>query len=483
MRAGPALVALALVLTACGGGDATPERAEPGTTGAPATGADPVPPSTAGAPALAWSSCGDAECATLAVPLDHDDPDGPTVDLAVLRLPARGDRIGSLLVNFGGPGSSAVATAPGFGWPDEVRDRFDVVAVDPRGVGGSTPLDCGVPASELYAVDHSVEDAADRQALLAVSKAFAADCERERAELLPHLGTRDVARDLDLVRAALGDEQVSYLGYSYGTALGQVYAELFPGRVRAMVLDGIVDPAVGGMDVALQQAAGFEVALARWAAACDARSTCPGADPVGAVDRALAAAESGVPAGDRTLGPGQATVGMAMALYSEALWPTLDVAVGGVLDGDGAALLALADQYATLVDFSAYFAVSCLDSTWPSDVDDHLTAAADAGIVSPRFGEALVNDYLRCTVWPVAPEPLGGVGAEGAPPVLLVSTTGDPATPHEGALAVAGRLAGAALLTREGEGHTITFQGDGCVDDVVLRFLVDGERPAPGARC
>ena len=465
MRRRAALVAGALALAACGGGGDQPtERATPRT-------------------ALAWTGCDGAECATLAVPLDHDDPDGPTIDLALLRLPARGERIGSLLVNFGGPGNSAVDTAPTFRWPDEVRERFDIVAMDPRGVGGSTALGCGVPAPELYAVDHTVEDAADREALLVISKAFAVDCERERGELLPHVGTWDVARDLDLVRAALGDEQLSYVGYSYGTAVGQAYAELFPDRVRAMVLDGILDPATAGLDLAVQQAAGFEVALDRWAAACAQRSSCPGTDPIGAVDRALAGAEAGVPAGSRVLGPGQATVGMAMALYSEALWPTLDAAVAGVLEGDGAALLGLADQYVTLVDFSAYFAVSCLDSTWPDDPDQHLAAAESATATSPRFGEALVNDYLRCTLWPVDPDPLGPISAAGAGPVLLVSTTGDPATPHAGALAVAERLADARLLEREGEGHTVAFQGDACVDEIVLRYLVDGEAPASRTRC
>lgn len=480
MRARWALVA-ALVLGACGGGGGGPERAEArSTTSSSAPAADPAAPGTPG-PALAWSGCGNAECATLGVPLDHDDPDGATIDLSLLRLPARGDRLGSLLVDFGGPGSSAVDTAPGFGWPDEVRDRFDIVAVDARGVGGSTPLGCGVPAAELYAVDHTVEDAADRQELLRVSKAFAVDCERERRSLLPHVGTRDIARDLDLVRAALGDDRVSFLGYSYGTVVGQAYAELFPERVRAMVLDGIVDPATDGIDLAVQQAAGFEVALGRWAASCDDRPSCPDDDPVAAVDRVLAAAEAGVPAGSRRLGPGQATVGLAMALYSEALWPALDTAAGDVLDGDGTGLLALADQYAGLVDFSAYFAVSCLDSTWPTDVDEHLAAAEAAGAGSPRFGEALVNDYLRCTLWPVPPDPLGAIETDAA--VLLVSTTGDPATPHEGALVVAERLARASLLTHEGDGHTIVFQGDACVDEVVLRYLLAGEPPAAGATC
>jgi len=477
-----AVVLGAALVAGCGGGDDRgPERAAPRSTApAPAapTTSEPVPP------ALEWEGCGDgAECATLAMPLDHRRPDGPTIDLALLRLPARGDRIGALFVNFGGPGSSAVEATPGFPWPDEVRDRFDVVAVDPRGVGRSTPLDCGVPAAELYAVDHSVEDVDDRQALLGISKAFAVDCERRRGELLPHVGTRDVARDLDAVRAALGDEQLSFLGFSYGTAIGQVYAELFPDRVRAMVLDGVVDPAADGLTTARQQAAGFEVALARWAEGCAERPSCELDDPLAGATQALALAEEGLPAGERTLGPGQAVVGTALTLYAESLWPSLDAAVAAALEGDGAPLLALADRYVELVEVAGYYAVSCLDSDWPDDPDEHLRAAEAAGEASPRFGEALVNDYLRCGPWPVEPEPLGPITAQGAPPLLLVSTTGDPATPHAGAVAVAGRLASATLLTREGDGHTIALQGDACVDAAVLRYLVSLELPAGGARC
>jgi len=479
-----AALALAFVATACGDDGSAPERAAPRPTAASPDPTDAPGPIAPAPRALAWSGCGDgAECATLAVPVDHGEPDGPTLDLALLRLPARGDRIGALLVNFGGPGSGAVEATPTFPWPDEVRERFDVVAMDPRGVGGSTPLDCGVPGAELYAVDHSVEDAADREALLAVSEAFARDCERERGDLLAHVGTRDVARDLDLVRAALGEEQVSYVGFSYGTSIGQAYAELFPRRVRAMVLDGVVDPAADGITTAVQQAAGFEVALERWARRCGERPSCDLGDPLADVTAALAAAEGELPAGDRTLGPGQAVVGVALTLYGEALWPALDEAVAAALDGDGAPLLELADRYVELVEVAPYVAVSCLDSTWPDDPAAHLDAAEAASAASPRFGEALVNDYVRCARWPVPAQPLGAITAPGAPPLLLVSTTGDPATPHAGAVRVAERLASAVLLTHEGEGHTVALQGDGCVDGVVVPYLVSLRVPAPGTRC
>lgn len=483
-------VALGLaLLTGCSRSGSTLDRAEDAATTSTSTAAPTEQPTsttaapTAPAPEVAWSSCGTAECATVVVPLDHDDPAGPTIDLSVLRLPARGDRIGALFVNFGGPGSGAVDILPTFPFPDAVRDRFDIVAVDPRGVGGSTALACGVDPAELYAVDPTVEDAADADALIAVSEAYAGDCDADRGEMLAHVGTRDVARDFDLVRAGMGDERIDYLGFSYGTSIGQAYAELFPDRVRTMILDGVVDPAPTGIDVAVQQAMGFETALSRWAAGCGDRPSCDLDDPVAAVDRLLATAESGIPGGGRVLGPGEASIGLAMPLYNVGLWPALDEAVAAAGAGDGSGMLALAEQYLRLVDFSAYFAVSCIDATWPTDPGEHLDAASSAATRSPRFGEAIVNDYLRCAVWPTDADPLGAITAEGAPPILVVSTTGDPATPHENGVTVADRLATGVLLTHEGDGHTIVFQGDDCVDRIAIAYLVDQAVPPADSRC
>jgi len=477
-------LALALTATSCGQGDPTPERAVPRASSTSTSEATTPPTSSPTRPApLEWEGCGDGECATLAVPVDHDEPAGPTLELALARLPATGDRIGPLLVNFGGPGSRTVELLGGFPWPDAVRQRFDIVAVDPRGVGSSSPLRCGPPAAEVYDLDHAVDDAAERQALVELSERYAADCAERHGALLPRVGTADVARDLDLVRAALGDEQLSYLGFSYGTSIGQVYADRFPERVRAMVLDGVVDPSLDGLATAAQQAVGFEVALERWAGGCADRPTCPGPDPIAAVDDVLAAVEAGIPAGDRSLGPGEATIGLALALYAESLWPALDQAIADARDGSGGELLALADQYGSLVELPAYYAVSCLDSTWPASPEEHLAAAEEAARRAPRFGEALVNDYLRCALWPEPPDPVGAITAPDAPPLLLVSTTGDPATPHAGAVAVAERLESAVLLTNEGEGHTITFQGDGCVDEVVVAYLLELQLPDGDARC
>lgn len=489
MRRAVGAALAALVLASCSQSDTTLDRADVATTTttAPPTSADgTAPPTSAATPAVpevSWTSCGTAECATVAVPLDHADPSGPTIDLSVLRLPARGDRIGPLFVNFGGPGSGAVDVLATFPFPDAIRERFDIVAVDPRGVGGSTALACGVDPARLYAVDPTVEDAADADALIDVSEDYAADCAARRGDLLPHVGTRDVARDFDLVRAGMGDERIDYVGFSYGTSIGQAYAELFPDRVRTMVLDGVVDPAPTGIDVAVQQALGFETALARWAAGCGDRPACDLDDPVAAVDEVLAAAESGIPGEGGALGPGEAAIGLAMPLYNTGLWPALDAAIAGARAGDGSGLRTLASQYLRLVDFSAYFAVSCLDSAWPTDPRQHLDAAASAAARAPRFGEAIVNDYLRCAVWAADPDPLGPISAEGAPPILVVSTTGDPATPHENGVAVAERLASGVLLTHEGDGHTVVFQGSDCIDRFAVAYLVDEVVPPEGSRC
>lgn len=452
------------------------------TNAAPTTATVPEPP----VPDVEWASCGGAECATVAVPLDHDDPSGPTIDLFVKRLPATGERIGALFVNFGGPGAGATDIVERFPIPAAVRARFDIVAMDPRGVGRSTPLACGLDAETLYAADPTIDEPADVDILLDVSQRYVADCAADRGALLPHVGTRDVARDMDRIRAGMGDDTLSYVGYSYGTSIGQAYAGAFPDRVRAMILDGVVDTAPTGIEVAVEQARGFESALGAWADGCPSRSTCPfGPDALAAVDRMLALAESGLPSsgGTRALGPGDAAIGLAYPLYAESLWSGLDRAVAQALDGDGTGMVRLADDYGRLVDLAPYFAVSCLDSSWPRSPGEHLAAAADAASVAPRFGEAVVNDYVRCALWPAEPDPLGAITAPGTPTILVVSTTGDPATPYDNGVRVADRLVDAVLLTNEGEGHTIVFQGSSCIDEFAIAYLVDQIVPDDGARC
>jgi pimeloyl-ACP methyl ester carboxylesterase len=343
--------------------------------------------------------------------------------------------------------------------------------------------------ADLYGVDPTFEDAADETAYLDVSEEYVEDCEAKYADVLPHLGTRDVARDMDTVRAAMGDEQLSYLGYSYGTVIGQVYADMFPDRVRAMVIDGVVEPGLTGLEAADQQAAGFETALARFAEACDGDEGCAVAGgTLRAVEDVLRLAEEpgGIPVdGDgRSVGPGEANLGISYALYSESLWSDLGDALADARDGDGGGLLDLAEGYHAIGSFEIYFAVNCLDSAWPvGDADAVFAQGKATGESSPHFGEALVNDYVRCTMWPAPPTPLEPVTAPGTPPILVVSTTGDPATPYQSGVAVAERLESGVLVTNEGDGHGVVANGKACIDDMVAAYLVDGVVPEDGVTC
>lgn len=441
-------------------------------------------PSDAGE--IDWSPCGTAECAELGVPVDYDDPDGETLTLSISRVPASGDRIGALFVNPGGPGGTATdfAASLGFALPDEVTDAFDIVGVDPRGLGASA-IDCGGDMQELYGLDYSIDSPEDTEELLAVSQEYVDGCEADAGDLLPHLGTENVARDIDAVRAAMGDDQLNYLGFSYGTAIGQQLAELFPDRVRAMILDGVLDLGPTGVETAVSQAAGFEVALQAWADDCDADSSCPLApDAMGAIDELQDKVEQApIPADPRDLGPGELSTGLALPLYSEMLWPDLSDAVADALDGDGSGMVDLADQYIGVADFSIYFAVNCLDFEWPEAPEELLAAGADAASESPHFGEPIVNDYVRCAMWPVEEEPMTAVTAAGAPPILVVSTTNDPATPYEAGVRTAERLESGVLLTYEGDGHTVVANGVPCVDDAAAAYLVDLEVPEDGLTC
>ncbi len=439
---------------------------------------------------LAWSACGRTQCATLEVPLDYDQPTGERVEIDVRRSPATGSRAGALFVNPGGPGADVadLVSAAAQRLPGSMTDRFDIVGVQPRGVAGSTRLSCGIPVAQLYAVDASLDSPADRDALLGTSRRYVEDCDRRHGDLLSHVGTRDVARDMDAVRAAMGDDQLSYLGFSYGTAIGQVYADLFPTHVRAMVLDGVLELGPSGLELAADQAAGFARALDRYVAACDASTRCAAApDARATIAAVLAATEraGGIPApsADRSAGPGEASLGIAYALYSETLWPALGSALRAAADGDGSALVTLADAYMSGSSFEVYFAVNCIDFAWPRDPDQVFAAARAAVARSPELGEALVNDYVRCALWPVPPQPLQATSAPDAPPIVVISTTGDPATPYEAGVAVADRLRSGVLVTNEGDGHTVVLDGKPCITRVVADYLTDLKVPPDRTVC
>jgi pimeloyl-ACP methyl ester carboxylesterase len=437
---------------------------------------------------LDWEDCSFGECAELDVPVDYDQPSGPTLTLSIARAPAQGERLGALFVNPGGPGGTATdfVSAMEFSLSSDIVEHFDIVGVDPRGLG-SSEIDCGdnPDPQELYGVDYTIDSPEDTTALLDVSQDYVDACEAAAGDLLPFLGTENVARDIDAVREAMGDEQLSYLGYSYGTAIGQMLAQLFPDRIRAMVLDGVLELGPTGVELATDQAAGFETALRSYADACNADDDCPLApDAIGAIEQLQAQVEQApIPADPRDLGPGELSTGLAFPLYDPMLWGTLSEAAANALDGDGSDMVDLADQYLGMASTDIYFAVGCLDSDWPDTADELLAAGKAAAAESPHFGEAIVNDYVRCAIWPAEEEPLPAVTAPGTPPILVVSTRNDPATPYEAGVRTADRLESGVLLTYEGDGHTVVGQGVECVDDAVTRYLVDLEPPEDGTTC
>jgi pimeloyl-ACP methyl ester carboxylesterase len=490
------LPVLALLASGC----SSSATSEPSAAATPAVSSTAPAPASSAAP-LAWQACEPGfECATLPVPLVEGDPDQGTVELALTRRPATGPeaRVGSLVVNPGGPGASAVEYLQA-AWeqiPEPVRERFDLVAFDPRGVGRSEPVRCATTAEldSYFHLDPEPDDTAELSALEAGTEQLVAGCAERSGDLLPHVSTADAARDLDRVRAAVGDERLTYLGYSYGTSLGAAYLERFPTNVRAMVLDGGIDPTLTWDQLLEGQSSGFDRALEAFLADCQ-QTRCAFRQAVGgdlgqAFD-ALAARVERQPLrgdGERTVGPGEFSLGVGAALYSRANgWPALAAGLAQAQNGDGSTLLALSDSYldrgpdgyANVSE--ANLAVNCLDRPWPEDTESYLRLAERVGRDSPRFGPAIALSGLACADWPVEPvaEP-HRIVAEGAPPVVVIGTTGDPATPYAWSKALAEQLASGVLLTYRGDGHTVYRAGaPACLVEPVNDYLITGKAPEP----
>ncbi|MBO0704655.1 MAG: alpha/beta hydrolase, partial [Candidatus Dormibacteraeota bacterium] len=436
------------------------------------------------------------ECATLQVPLDYANPRGGTLGVAVARLPATDPkrRVGSLVVNPGGPGASGVdfVRDSRSQFPQEVRDRFDIVGFDPRGVGRSEQLRC-LDDRQLDAL----VSASGRDAMVDQSRRLAEACQAAAPRLLPHLGTVDVARDLDRLRQALGDGRLTYLGFSYGTFIGALYAGLFPNRVRALVLDGAIDPAQGPDQDVSSYPQGFDAALGGFLTWCVERGGCPlggtVAEAQAAISSVLDRASSApwrAPDG-RTLTRTLTESAIQLALLvGERGWPALRQALAEVQKGNGARLLAMADaingrgpqgRYDHSVESN--LAIHCLDNSWPRGVGTFDAQAQVLAASHSVFGPDWAYDEAACGFWPAAPtfkpHAIHAPGAE----TLVVGTTGDPATPYREAQALAGELGSAHLLTYRGEGHTAYLRGSSCVDTAVDTFLLDRRPPASGATC
>ncbi|XMA38027.1 alpha/beta hydrolase [Streptomyces albogriseolus] len=511
------LATAALLLAGCSSGSSTSRASTPVAGAAAALAPLPGPTPSALAPYYkqkpAWRDCGvpGFQCATLKAPLDYAEPSAGDVRLAVSRKKATGPgkRLGSLLVNPGGPGGSAVGylqAYAGIGYPADVRARYDIVAVDPRGVARSEPVEClDGPEMDAYTrVDTTPDDEKETETLVAAYRKFAEGCGAGAPKLLRHVSTVEAARDMDIVRAALGDEKLTYVGASYGTLLGATYAGLFPDRTGRLVLDGAMDPSLSARQLNLEQTEGFGTAFTAFAEDCVRQSDCPlggrSASPArvgenlkkffdGLDARPLATGD----ADGRKLTESLATMGVIAAMYDEAAWPQLRESLTAAMEEkDGAGLLFLSDSYYERDAKGAYSnlmfanaAVNCLDLPPAFEGPDQVRQALPAfRKASPVFGEGLAWASLNCAYWPVrATGEAQRIEAKGAAPIVVVGTTRDPATPYRWAEALAGQLESARLLTYEGDGHTAYGRGSSCVDSAINTYLIDGTPPTDGKRC
>jgi pimeloyl-ACP methyl ester carboxylesterase len=453
---------------------------------------------------LRWRPCGGSfECSTMRVPLDYANPSGSQVNLAVIRLPATDPsrRIGSLVVNPGGPGGSGVdfVASSGDSLPAALRERFDIVGFDPRGAGQSDPVDCKADMNAYYKLDFSPDDDAERAALVSGIQAFVDACTRNEGSRLPFLSTDGEVRDLDELRAALGDDRLTFLGYSYGSSLGAKYAAAYPDHVRAFVLDGAVDPSLDSKQQQVEQAAGFEGVLNGFLKWCAANTSCDfhrDGKPAAALDRLLARVDrDGVGVPDtrpaRTLSPTEFDLGIASALYEGRGGFTF---LGSALDaadrGDGRAMADLADSYTDRKRDGSYgnieqafLAIGCADGPPVGTVNDVWAIEAAAAQVAPRLGRSIVDYSLACALWPVEGQPAAPVHAPTAPTIVVVGTKKDPATPFAWARSLTSQLGNAVLIAAPGEQHTAFGLGIRCVDDAVVRYFVEDVAPRGNLDC
>jgi pimeloyl-ACP methyl ester carboxylesterase len=470
------------------------------------------PPDAALAPfysqQLAWKSCSDGDqCATLEVPLDYDDPGGDTIGISIMRRAAddQDHKLGSMVVNPGGPGVPGTTEADQATsyFREPLLTYFDIVGFDPRGTGDSSPVDClsDHDLDAYLAGDPEPETPAEERAYVATARSMGTGCEHLSPGIASHISTVEAARDMDVLRAALGERVMTYFGSSYGTLLGATYAELFPDRVGRFVLDGAVDPTLDFRQEALAQAGGFETALRPYVQNClDATDSCYLGDTV---DQGLqrirdflddVEAEPLPAGGGRRLTLGLAVYGIITPLYNRDYWILLSQALRAGFDGDGSLLIQLADAYAsrngdgTYADNSmeAFPAISCLDDPagiTPTQVPAELPAFEHA---SPTFGRLYAWGLIGCRDWPPARglhhQPLT-IDAAGAAPIVVIGTTRDPATPYAWAKALASQLDSGVLVSRDGDGHTGYNSGNECVSLTVEQYLIQGDVPRDGLSC
>jgi pimeloyl-ACP methyl ester carboxylesterase len=455
-------------------------------------------------PTIEWQDCGDGfECGVLAAPVDYDEPDAESVGIGLIRLPAKNpdERIGSLLVNPGGPGGSGIDAVRDAGKTSAstLNERFDLVGFDPRGVGESGNIVCLTPeqSAAFAALPAPANDTEAFFRNIFLSAAEQQLCAANNPVLLDHVSTANVARDMDLIREAVGDEQLNYLGFSYGTYLGATYAALFPGEARALVLDGAVDPEEFANDPYEQWlgfAVGQETALDRFLANCESDSAClfGGPDAAGRYD-ALVAALNEAPLtvtvnGQELPVTGADLSGLTLqALYQRQLWPFLGQLLGEVQAGDTTTLTAVLSQLLAEPEqpTNAQQAILGADEAWPRSLFAALKSDAEVAETAPRLGQ-FAPAAIDFAFWPaVDDDAYNGPfsNPDDGATVLVVGTTFDNATPYDDAVKLTEQLGNARLLTSDGDGHTAFSRSGPCIDDAVTAYLFDLTLPAEGTVC
>lgn len=456
---------------------------------------------------LTWSACeGGLQCATAEAPLDWGDPSRDSIELALIRKVSTGERTGSLLVNPGGPGASGyefVRDSLDFAVSARLQSNFDIVGFDPRGVNKSSAVDCYDDPDELtaYLYDLSPETVGSEEwidDLEESSARFAQACLEHTGDLLGFVDTTSAARDLDLLRAILGDEKLNYLGYSYGTLLGATYADLYPTKTGRMVLDGAVDPATTDFEVTATQAQGFESALRAYIADCMTGTECPFR---GSVDEAMediralfdSLNESPLRATDgRMLGSGAMFNALILPLYSVSTWGYLTDLFVEVMSGRADLAFQLADSYygrsadGTFEDnkTEAFIAINCLDYVSTSTRETLHAEAEELARLAPVLGPQMSYGGTSCEQWPFpATRERVPIVAAGSGPIVVVGTTNDPATPYEWAKSLSDQLENGHLVTYNGEGHTAYNKSNACVNDAVDGYFIDGSVPEKDPDC
>jgi pimeloyl-ACP methyl ester carboxylesterase len=487
MRRYLAVVALIVTATACSSGSSSS-----------ATSSDsPIPPSTLYAPAvggtLAWKSCsGDSldplQCARLQVPYDYNNPSKGSFSLKLVKHPAniQAKRVGSMLVNPGGPGfgGTDLPKNPESYFSTTLINTFDIIGWDPRGTGESTPaVDCVDNYDTYFTSDPSPQTDAQHQALVDISKAFNDECEKKSGAILPYISTNATARDMDMIRAALGEKKITYFGFSYGSELGATWATMFPSTVRAAVLDGATDPTSNYMQAGLDQAKGFETEFTKFLAQCSANKKCPfynNGNAEGAFDTLIKKLDVHPLLVSKTralVNQAIAYTAVSQAMYSSTLWPELESALSKAQAGDGSGLLSLFDSYYQRTpdgkygnELEAFNAIMCLDDPGPKTVAETDSYIPKFLAIAPRLGISFTGSY-SCVFWPAKPDRRIEITGKGAGPIIVVGTTGDAATPLASSRKMASTLEDGRLIVVTEDRHT-GYGSNDCVVNAVDNYLI-----------